>query len=67
MLKVLARPLAVPSAQVLQEDVCGAIKEDESAFNEFRGGTPTAMQLLGPNIPRPAQVSKCAGPSAEIE
>lgn len=57
MLKVLSRPGAVCTSEVLKEDVRAAVNEDQSALNELGRRLPFLAVLPGAEIPGLHQAS----------
>jgi hypothetical protein len=57
MLHILGAPFTAPVTEVLEEDVCRAIEEDEEALHEFCGRTPFLAGLPRTHIPGLAQLA----------
>lgn len=51
VLKVLGTPLAAPAAEMLEEDVGGAVEEDEAALDELGRRTPLFARLFRTHVP----------------
>ena len=67
MLQVLSPPFLTPISEVLEKDVGRPVHKDEGTFNKLCRRSPLSARLLGPNIPRPAQLGEATSPATEVE
>jgi hypothetical protein len=51
VLQVGGAPFVARAAEVLEEDVGGAVEKDEGALDELGRGSPFLASLLGADVP----------------